>query len=297
MKHNDYQSLLRDFKACGIKEGDTVLVHSAMRTLGFVEGGAATVAKALIDAVGEEGTVVAPAFCFVHETSPCPLIDPENDVSEMGAISEAIRKSVGALRSIAYRHSVSAVGKNAKLVTEVDTDISPFDIRSSFGRMLGLDTKILLLGVPYLNCTSHHFAEYILSVPDRETENMPVKLKKPDGTVEDTFLVDYHPKANPNGEYYSYPHDFNRIGLELENRGLVNITHVGNAVARTFRMRDLIHFILDNYSVEYNLFAELPEGATVLPDGEVATLMMKDGADRPELAVWSVVNKDEMFTR
>jgi hypothetical protein len=39
-----------------------VLVHSAMRTLGYVEGGANTVVAALLEVLGTRGTLVAPTF-------------------------------------------------------------------------------------------------------------------------------------------------------------------------------------------------------------------------------------------
>ena len=116
-----------------------------------------------------------------HEIESDPLIDPQNDASEMGAITEAIRRLPGALRSAAYRHSVSACGPNAEAITGVDHTLSVFDIRSSFGRLLALDAKVVLLGVTYENDTAHHFAEYILKVPDRELIEHSVRLRGPEG--------------------------------------------------------------------------------------------------------------------
>ena len=51
----------------GLQPGANVLIHSAMRTLGHVEGGANAVVDALLDAIGERGTLVAPTFTFIHE--------------------------------------------------------------------------------------------------------------------------------------------------------------------------------------------------------------------------------------
>lgn len=292
-----YRELLSDFINAGIESGDAVFIQSAMRPIGYVEGGAETVVKALLDTVGSEGTIIAPAFCFAHEKYENPLIDLENDPSEMGQISEAVRKLPGAKRSIAYRHSLSAVGKFADDIIDVDHELSVFDIRSSFGKMLGHNVKVLLLGVTYLNSTSHHFAEYLLQVPDRDVAEVPVRLKNPDGSIKQIMTRDYRPKPNANGEYYSYPHDFDRAGYELEKAGLVKISNVGNAVTRMYRMRDLIHYFIDNYSVEYNLFAEGPDGKTKLPDGEEVSMEYLDGAGRADLAVWSCVDAAKIFKR
>ena len=49
----DYNGLKEGFKNAGICSGDTVLIHSAMTPIGYVEGGAKTVAEALIDTVGK----------------------------------------------------------------------------------------------------------------------------------------------------------------------------------------------------------------------------------------------------
>jgi aminoglycoside 3-N-acetyltransferase len=173
-----YEDALKGFREVGILPGDTVLLQSAMRPFGFVEGAGKTIGMALKEARGnDEGTLVAPAFCFIHEVQDHPVIDPATDKSEMGAISEAIRHFPGAYRSIAYRHSFSAVGKNAKWITDVDPAICVFDLRSAFGRMLALDTKVVLAGVTYVNSTSHHFGQYLAQVPDRHTIERQVTLK------------------------------------------------------------------------------------------------------------------------
>ena len=138
---DDIVSGLHDAK---IRRGDVVLVHAAMRTFGNVQGGGKTVVEAFLKVLGPEGTLIMPTFTFAHEAEKDPVIDPRTDKSEMGAISEALRLHPDALRSTAFRHSFAAVGRRAEVVTQVDPELSPFDLRSSFGVMLALDTKVLL---------------------------------------------------------------------------------------------------------------------------------------------------------
>lgn len=285
----EYSDIVEDLKRGGLEKGDTVFVQSALSPIGFVEGGAQTVVKAFLDVLGAEGTLCAPTFCFKHEAEENPIIDPVNDKSEMGAISEAIRLWPGAKRSIAYRHSVSSIGKYADFVTDTDMYLSVFDVRSSFGRMLALDAKVVLLGVTYLNSTTHHFAEYILKVPDRHTVEKHVMLRRENGALVNAIMTDYQPKPTEGGEYYSFPHDFNRAGRMLEEKGLVTITNVGNAVTRIHRMRDLVHLFLDHYAGTYNLFA-VDGKETVLPDGEMVSMDYLDGAGRVDTALWCCVD-------
>lgn len=61
------EEMKEQFRISGIVAGDTVLVQSALRPVGNAENGAAGVVAALLDVVGPEGTIVAPAFCFSHE--------------------------------------------------------------------------------------------------------------------------------------------------------------------------------------------------------------------------------------
>ncbi len=292
-----FQDALEGFKNADIRPGDSVLLHSALRPFGYVDGGGSTIAKALYEALGQEqGTLIAPAFNFAHEIEEVPLIDPVNDVSEMGAISEAIRHMPGAKRSIAYRHSFSAIGRNATFVTEVDPMLPVFDMRSVFGKMLALDTKVVLAGVTYINSTSHHFGEYLLQVPDRHTIPHKVKIKGWDGKIQEGLMTDYQPKPTQSGAYYEHEHDFNRLGLMLENAGKVMIATIGNAVIRMYYMRDLINLILYSYPFDQTIFWQQKD-MTVLPFGKIASKAYYDGAGREDEAIWSCLDPQKICVR
>ena len=59
---NTADTLLDNLKTLGIKEGDVLIVHSSMSTLGWVCGGASSMVTALLKAVGKSGTVAMPSF-------------------------------------------------------------------------------------------------------------------------------------------------------------------------------------------------------------------------------------------
>ena len=171
------------FRRLGLEEGNTVLLHTAMRTIGRIEDGADTVVDVLLEILGDRGTLVVPTFTFAHEGEDDPIIDPASDRSEMGAITEAARRRPEALRSTAYRHSFAAIGRRAEVITQVDPANSAFDPRSCFGVMLGLGAQVVMLGLTYASSTSHHFAEFLCEVPYRHTIDMSVKVRRADGTV------------------------------------------------------------------------------------------------------------------
>ncbi len=292
--------LAAGFRELGLRAGDVVLVHSALRTLGVVTGGTETVVDALLDVVGPRGTLVGPTFTFVHEIEPEPIIDPARDPSEMGAISEAIRRRPGARRSSAFRHSFAAIGRRAEIIAGVDPALAPYDLRSAFGVMLALDTAVLLLGVTYANSTSHHFAEWMSDVSYRHVVERQVRVRRPDGALVAQTMGDYQPRPSPDGSYYgSRATDFNHLGRLLEARGQVAVAPVGNAMTRRFAMRDLIALATAEAARDENVF-RTPEGrkdrVTMLPDGVFVTGdPALDGAGRPERHLWSVVAPERIW--
>ena len=55
------EGLIHKFSQLGIKQGDTLLVHASLSSLGYVVGGAETLFLALRDVIGEQGTIVVPS--------------------------------------------------------------------------------------------------------------------------------------------------------------------------------------------------------------------------------------------
>lgn len=283
----------------GLTAGDVLLVHSAMRTLGHIQGGANTVVNALLKVLGPTGTLVVPTFTFVHEIEEDPIIDPQNDPSEMGIITESARTHPDALRSIAYRHSFAAIGRRAGVITEVNPALPVFDLRSAFGVMLALNTQILFLGVTYDCSTSHHFAEFVCDVPYRHTIPLNVRVRCPDGSVVRQQMTDYQPKPSKEGTYYGTRHpDFNRLGRMLEERHLVGTTAIGNAAVRRLAMRDLVDLAQLEAAKDYNIF-RTDEGkmdySTPLDFGKsVLSPEMRSGAGRPVRYQWCVMDEKEL---
>lgn len=284
--------LLDGFGKLGIRPGDVLLVHSAMRTIGRVDGGADAVIDVLLELVGPTGTLVVPTYTFAHEAEADPIIDPAVDKAEMGIITETARRRPNAKRSVAFRHSFAAIGRRAEVITGTDPSLCAFDPRSTFGVMLALNTQIVLLGVTYTSSTSHHFGEYLSEVPYRNTVPKQVKVRRPDGTVVPLAMTDYQPKSSGGSYYGTRSPDFNRLGLMLEGKGSVTKAFVGNAAVRKFAMRDLIDLTTVETARDFNIFrsAEGDVGKLTELDFGQCTMSPKfpDGAGRPNSVQWCV---------
>ena len=60
-------------KEIGLQRGDSVMVHTSLSRIGYVCGGAQAVIEALIEVVGDEGTIMMPTQSWKN-------LDPETGV-------------------------------------------------------------------------------------------------------------------------------------------------------------------------------------------------------------------------
>lgn len=162
------QSGLHEF---GLTAGDVVLVHTSMKGLGAVDGGADAVIDALLTVVGETGTLLFPTLTGSADDAPGnpPVIDLASTPCApwVGVMPEVARNRAGAMRSVHPTHSVVALGANQEhWTTGHEFGHSPCDESSPYFRLMSEGGKILLLGgVDHNSNTSLHCIEEIAAVP------------------------------------------------------------------------------------------------------------------------------------
>ena len=82
--------IYEDLLSMGVNEGDRVMVHSTLSSIGPVDGGPETICKALMRAVGKSGTVMMPSFNFFNVNKYNPdknkVYDPASTPTSNGAI-------------------------------------------------------------------------------------------------------------------------------------------------------------------------------------------------------------------
>ena len=57
----------RKLKEIGLESGDNVIVHTSLKSMGYVCGGAQAVIEALIETVGENGTIIVEEHILCHK--------------------------------------------------------------------------------------------------------------------------------------------------------------------------------------------------------------------------------------
>ena len=148
----DQQQLEHDFRNAGIKSGDSVLVHSALSRIGHLKAGPKTFVDALMQVVGETGTILMPTspnavyqydYIRAHKT-----FDVLNTPSATGKITEYFRTLPGVIRSWHPTEPVSAWGSKAHyFVDEHFGQLTPYNDKSPFYKISEQKGKILYVGV------------------------------------------------------------------------------------------------------------------------------------------------------
>lgn len=241
-------SLTADLRALGVASGDTLMVHSSIRRLGFVAGGVEAAVRALLAAVGPDGTLVVPTHTPENSDpagwrnppvpqpwwavirAETPGFDPARTPSRwMGLIAETVRTWPGARRSGHPQVSVAAVGRHAEEIVQDHPLDDPHGERSPLGAIYRLDGKVLLLGCDYDSNTSLHLAETRQANPPRAAEGASVL----DGTG--SRWVTWQ-------QVRTDEEDFDQVGAAFEATGQAAVGKVGEATAHLMAQRVLVDF-------------------------------------------------------
>lgn len=156
--------LVDQLRSGGIERGDVLMVHASLARLGNVDGGAGAVVRALVTAVGEDGTILMPAYGLasrvIERQAAGDLVDLRTEKSGSGAIGEVLRKLPDTRRSSHPFSSVCANGRLADWIVGDHADAPQiWHQRSPIGRLLEAGGKVVGLGTTMGPVTFYHVLE------------------------------------------------------------------------------------------------------------------------------------------
>jgi aminoglycoside 3-N-acetyltransferase len=158
--------IMEDLLALGVRPGGLVLMHSSLSSLGYVPGGPESVIQGLIQALGDNGTLLLPALSYEYVGKQNPVFDVLRTPSCVGAIPEYFRLRPGTLRSVHPTHSVCAIGAQAPSMTgDHHLDHTPVGPHSPFRKVRDLGGQLLFLGCGLRPNTSMHGVEELAEPP------------------------------------------------------------------------------------------------------------------------------------
>jgi aminoglycoside 3-N-acetyltransferase len=173
--------LARDLRDLGLVPGGVTMIHCRMSALGHVVGGTETVARALFDAVGPEGTLMA--YTGWQDAPPDdlegldresrrvyleehPPYDPRVALAsrDHGRLAEALRTWPGSRHSGHPEAGVAAVGPLAEALTATHPYDDAYGAGTPYARLVELGGRVAMLGAPLETVTLVHHAEAVADV-------------------------------------------------------------------------------------------------------------------------------------
>ena len=159
------EKMAADLRALGIKSDDTVFVHSSLKSLGYVEGGADTVIDTLLSVLSD-GTLLMPAFSYRYSRPETPYFSVNETPCCVGTIPETFRKRPGTIRSVHPSHSAAGIGKYAEeILGEHIKSTTPVGPESPLALLPKYHGKVLMLGCGTAPNTSMHGIEELVVPP------------------------------------------------------------------------------------------------------------------------------------
>lgn len=158
------QTLAKEWMQAGVKEGDTLLIHSNIKRTfkRYLKMGFKLTPQDILDsfmvAVGPSGTLLLPLFNF--DFTKGIAFDIRNSPSHMGALTEAGRHHPLAVRTGHPIYSFVAIGGQAAQFKSID-NFSGYGEDSPFATLKKMDGKIAVLDLPDQNSMTfyHHVEE------------------------------------------------------------------------------------------------------------------------------------------
>ncbi len=209
------KKIVAGLRNLGLKNGDAVLLHSSLISLGRVEGGPDAVIDAFLEVLGADGTLLVPVF------------------GALGILTETLKKREGAVISPCPVGTLAALGpKAAELCRDHWQAATVHGKDTPFTRLAELGGYICLLGVDQDRNTTLHSVEALLELPYLADSTR-------------TFVTPEGETVTKTWKYYPGPHrDFIGLDRYFRESGVIRTERLGNAEVRLIKSQDLFDISL-----------------------------------------------------
>ena len=249
--------LARDCRALGVTEGDVVMLHASVRSVGEVAGGPDQIHLAVRDALGPLGTLIMYVSCPSYYDdvgrgwltaeqerevlTKHPAFDPltTRSARSHGILAEFFRTFPGTLVNNHVARFAAAGARASHLLAAHPWNF-PYGAGSPLDRFRTLGGRILLLGSDHDEVTFLHHVEHTVDFPAKVIARYKVPYEE-DGSV--VWRDGEEVNTAGDGAHANWPDRFfaQIVDGYLESAGNRG-GRVGNAVSYLIPARDLYTF-------------------------------------------------------
>lgn len=196
-RYDDIDYVFEYIKSLGIKKGDILIVHSSMEGMRRIDPKPEKVIDFLLELVGDEGTLVFPAFPICnakYDEGKVATYDPKRTLCWTGMLPNCFLKYPQVVRSFFPYNSLAAKGKCSDEMMKNNLESNtPHGKNSAWEYCVNNHAKILYLGIKVAECnTILHAAEDILGEKwpiDNWYQQQTYKIKTGEGIIDKTIKV------------------------------------------------------------------------------------------------------------
>jgi aminoglycoside N3'-acetyltransferase len=235
----DFREALRRL---GVETGDVLCVQSSFdQFLGF-QGNVGDAIQCLKDSVGEGGGLLMPTHPFggraIDWVREHPITDLRRHASVMGLMTEILRRTPDAVRSIHPTHPVAVWGEKGLRLARNDWESrTPCGRNTAYHRLFESDGKILMLGTGIQPMVFYHTAEEIIEpmmpISPFTAEEYTLQTRNVDGKIYTSHMRLFEPVLSRNRR-------LNLLVPELKSRGFWREAKVGRLEILLFRASEVL---------------------------------------------------------
>lgn len=262
MKRLSVEDLASDLASIGIDKGDTLMVHSAMSSIGSVEDGAEPIIKSFLSRVDSDGTIMMPCYNAAEDVElgmrEGRFVDLRTLKSNMGKITEVFRTWPGVARSSHPFSSVCVLGERTDHI--ISGHVKSPNIchaESPMAHIVENNVKIVGIGVSIaVGMAVSHYIE--------DTDNsFPIEVHSP------PFMVEYIDQSGKTVKREVVRYDpavsANRIGSKntewINEKMTQHFTRLG--IMRWFQYGQAKSWVMEAEPVYQELLKLAKKGITI----------------------------------
>ncbi|MBQ7971895.1 MAG: AAC(3) family N-acetyltransferase [Lachnospiraceae bacterium] len=221
------EELKKHLKNMGLNGSEAIMVHSSMKAIGEVDGGADTVVDTFMEYF-REGMFMTPAHTWAQIKGDHLTFNPKTEPVCVGIIPNLFLKRPGVVRSLHPTHSLAAYGKEAAdFIKGEEKATTPCPPGGCWDRLREVNAQILLLGVPHGRNTFIHSVDEVLNIKDRLTDEPTLMhIVMPDGSIKDVSMYRHYNRFLESGSFSDH---FNKLEDIFYRKGAAQKCTFGDA--------------------------------------------------------------------
>jgi aminoglycoside 3-N-acetyltransferase len=181
--------IINQLKNMGAPTDKPVIVHTSLRAIGEVEGGAQGLLNAFIEYFTKDGGLLCiPTHTWANfDNKKDIILDMLDNKTCIGVLPNVAVSDKRGVRTENPTHSLKVFGAREMVEKFIESDkmvLTPTSPNGCYGKIFDMDGCVLLVGVGHDKNTYLHCVEEMLNLPNRISDKaVDMKIKDSDGVI------------------------------------------------------------------------------------------------------------------